>query len=153
MLGISVYLRLAALGLRELPGKISASSHVCIFAKCFWSPCSWFHGFRTNNAHVRLNSLDCLLLLIIRALSRPGLRRALVAETHARQRAERERLQEMKRRIEMEAVVAELQREREELIQLLAAPPPATSSPVLLPSSPCTSSRTIPTLGFPMSTS
>ncbi|KAL9716113.1 hypothetical protein Ac2012v2_000558 [Leucoagaricus gongylophorus] len=81
------------------------------------------------------------------------LRRALVAETHARQRAERERLQEMKRRIEMEAVVAELQREREELIQLLAAPPPATSSPVLLPSSPCTSSRTIPTLGFPMSTS
>lgn len=83
------------------------------------------------------------------------LRRALVAETRARQRAEHERLEEMKRRIETEKVVAQLQREREELIQLLAVPAPAASSPVLLPSSPCTSSRVImtSTLGFPTSTS
>jgi len=89
---------------------------------------------------------------IIWTLSWPGLRRALLAETRARQRAEHERLEEMKRRIEMEEVVAQLQREREELIQLLAAPAPA---PVLLPSSPCISSRIImtSTLGFPTSTS
>ncbi|KAJ3571588.1 hypothetical protein NP233_g3661 [Leucocoprinus birnbaumii] len=77
------------------------------------------------------------------------LRRALATETHARQHAERQHLQEMKRRIEMEEIVAQLQCEREELSQQLsAAQPPPSSSPVLLSSSPCTSSKVLiaPTL-------
>lgn len=77
------------------------------------------------------------------------LRRALAVETHARQQAEHHHLQEMKRRIEMEEIVAQLQREREELTrQLSVTQPPPPSSPVLLSSSPCASSRVLitPTL-------
>lgn len=82
----------------------------------------------------------------------PGLRNALAAEVHARKQAEHRHLREMKRRIEMEELVTQLQREREEYSRQLslAQQPPPSSSPLLLSSSPCASSKVFVTSALPV---
>jgi hypothetical protein len=78
----------------------------------------------------------------------PGLQTALAAEIKARNEAEQQLVREMKRRIEMEELVTQLQHERDELS--LNQHPFPSSSPLLLSSSPCISSKSVINSALPL---